>query len=68
MLLLDNISVKQQGGSWAVGITVPQPKAMFWLETQEVLCFAAEVGADDTFCAVRLSVAVLKQGGPSCLA
>jgi hypothetical protein len=72
LLLLENICVKQQGGSWAVGIAIPQPKAMFWLETQEVLCFAAEEGVDDTFCPVRLwegyvrsSVAVFKQGGPA---
>jgi hypothetical protein len=38
VLMYADICIKQQGGSWAVGIAIPQPKAMFWLESQEVLC------------------------------
>jgi hypothetical protein len=35
-------------------ISVSQPKASFWLESQDVFCFAAPRGADNTFCPVRL--------------
>ena len=72
LLLFDNVCIKQQGGTWAVVIAIPQPKAMFWLETQEVSCFAAENGVDDSLCPVRLwegyarsSSVIHRVGGPA---
>jgi hypothetical protein len=44
------VKVVQHAGQWALEVEVPQPKAMFWLESQTVLCFAT----DDDFCPLRL--------------
>ena len=54
VLSFSAVSVRRLVSKLAVIVAVPQPKAMFWLESQDVACFAAPEDDDDTFCPVRL--------------
>jgi hypothetical protein len=54
VLSFDSVSVRKVGAGLAVVLAISQPKASFWLESQDVFCFASPAGTDNTFCPVRL--------------
>ena len=54
ILRFEAFSVSQGASTLELSIGIPQPKAMFWLESQLVKCYGAHDGDDDSFCPVRL--------------
>ena len=54
VLRFDAFSVSQGAATLELSIGIPQPKAMFWLESQLVKCYGSHDDEDDSFCPVRL--------------
>jgi hypothetical protein len=52
VLKVSSVSVRRVGTRRAQIISIPQPKARWWMESESVPCFENEV--NDTMCPVRL--------------